>query len=135
MACHVCGGEAVGRCFTCGRLFCDRHGSTDCVVCETAIVEGDPSPDRVTAHRPTRSSGIAWWRPQPADDYSPPACHVCGGLARAACRTCGRRYCPDHAGRASNCRPCSDAANVSLLVVAGIVAVLAVVFLLGMLMT
>jgi len=119
MACHVCGGEAVGRCFSCGRLFCEKHGSKNCVTCENGIAEGNPSPDRVTAKRSRVAHAAAWWRPVPADDYSPPACYVCKSLTRAVCSSCGRNYCAEHAGRKSTCLNCNDPSNVSIYVVGG----------------
>ena len=35
----------------------------------------------------------AWWRPRQAEEYSPPACYQCRGIARNVCINCGDRYC------------------------------------------
>lgn len=107
MNCHICQHEAVGRCYTCGELFCEVHGSVNCSRCETGIAPGDVRDDRVSRVRLTESTRPGWWRPQEAEDYEPPACAQCGGLARYACVHCGDRYCRAHAGGKGLCSKCA----------------------------
>jgi hypothetical protein len=128
MTCHVCQEEAVGRCYTCGELFCARHGDVNCFRCTTAFVEGDPRPDRVSAEPLAKGSRPGWWRPQQAEDYEPPACYECKGLARRVCRHCGSVYCPDHAGSGGLCAACSRSSYF------GLVALVAIIVLMGGLM-
>lgn len=118
MTCHLCGQPAVGRCYTCGRLFCEKHGKTDCSACAHGIQPGDPRQDRITTTRGGYSppSADPWWRPKEADEYHPPACYYCQGLTRSTCRNCGRFYCADHAGRDGLCRECYRTSTVVLLV-------------------
>src|SRR5437879_3712811 len=107
MQCHICSREAIDRCYTCGELFCDEHGRINCSRCTTAIAAGDARTDRVSGARlsnPTIRPG--WWRPQPAEDYNPPECQECQGLARYVCVNCAGRYCREHAGRDGLCGPC-----------------------------
>jgi len=66
MSCHLCGNEAIDRCYTCGRLFCADHGATSCVACQDAFQAGDPSFTRVSATPPRSGWDAAWWRPQKA---------------------------------------------------------------------
>lgn len=130
--CHVCGAEAVDRCYTCGRLFCALHGRTNCCRCDAAIAPGDTRPDRVSASRLREASdGHAWWRPQQAEDVELPACHLCGGLSRTVCRNCGRYYCADHAGPAGLCRDCNRSSMFGLICMAGALAVMLGLILLG----
>lgn len=113
MGCFICGDEAVDRCYTCGNLFCARHGSKNCVRCQSGIAEGDPRGDRISAVPPPPATP-AWWRPQQAEDYTPTACWVCRGLTRAICVECRRPYCAEHAGtnfRCKECQPSSDTAT------------------------
>ena len=124
MNCHLCAREAVARCFNCGALFCEEHGNVNCVRCETGIAAGDPRPDRFSAAPMGSRSRPGWWRPQVAEDYDPPACYECKGLARQTCRHCGNLYCPEHAGRGHLCRACHQSANAALWIVAAVFLVL-----------
>src|SRR6516165_5261862 len=65
--CYMCGAEAVSRCYTCGQLICDRHGSENCQRCDTGVVAGDPRPEHFSAMPlPAAEGKHGWWRPQPA---------------------------------------------------------------------
>jgi hypothetical protein len=123
MHCHVCQEEAVGRCYTCGELFCARHGDTNCFRCTTAIAQGDPRPDRVSAEPLGSGRRVAWWRPQQAEDYEPPACYECKGLSRLVCRNCGSIYCPDHAGPNGLCAACNRSSYFGMFALLAIVLV------------
>jgi hypothetical protein len=119
MHCHLCEREAIDRCYTCGALFCEQHGKVNCIHCETGIVAGDARPDRISAARLQNAVRPAWWRPKPAEDYTPPACQECGGLARYACRNCANRYCPEHAGKNGLCGQCQGSlrgGNIFLII-------------------
>jgi hypothetical protein len=123
MHCHLCDREAVDRCYTCGELFCDEHGRVNCNRCATAITAEDARPDRVSEARlsKTPAGRPGWWRPQPAENYDPPACHECRGLARYVCVQCGSRYCRDHAGKQGMCAQCQRSlrgGNLFLLILA-----------------
>src|SRR5436309_918004 len=98
MLCYLCQSEAVGRCFNCGELICAQHGRENCVSCESGIVAGDPRPKHVSARIMSVARKNAWWRPQDAEGYQPPACCVCKGLARRRCSNCQDLFCPEHAG-------------------------------------
>lgn len=130
MGCFLCGDEAVDRCFTCGQLFCPRHGQKNCVRCQSGIAEGDPRGDRVTANPPQAPSPPGWWRPQPAEDYTPTACWICKGLTRAICVECRRPYCAEHAGKKFRCQECQPSSDIPTLVV-GLFLVVAVLWFLG----
>jgi len=129
--CHACPEEAVGRCYTCGELFCARHGDVHCYRCTAAIAEGDPRPDRVSAQRLGNGSRPAWWRPQQAEDYEPPACYECKGLARQVCGHCGSVYCAQHAGSGGLCAACSRSSYFGLVALVSIVAVIGGLMLVG----
>ncbi len=140
MLCHLCQQEAVGRCYTCGQLFCAAHGSRNCTTCDTAIAPGDRRPDRISAAptpplqegvKGTASRGGAWWRPLPAEDFEPPACYQCKGLARRTCRNCGQLYCGEHAGQDGLCAACDRSSWVGLYLLAGLVLLIITVVLLG----
>jgi hypothetical protein len=106
MNCHICNREAIDRCYTCGELFCEQHGKVNCTHCETGIVAGDARADRITKVRLPNAARPGWWRPQPAEDYDPPACQECRGLAPYVCASCGNRYCREHAGKNGLCGGC-----------------------------
>lgn len=103
----------------------------DCVRCETAIAAGDPRPDRITASRMPSTYRPGWWRPQIAEEYEPPACYHCKGLARRRCRNCGSRYCPEHAGKNDLCADCAHSSWLGIYVLLGMAIVLGVVIILG----
>lgn len=116
MKCHLCGQPAVDRCYACGRLFCERHGQTNCSACAHGIAAGDPRPDRITADPASHAAAQrAWWRPQEADEYEPPSCYVCHGLARRVCQRCERRFCAEHAGNDYLCRECHRSSSIGLV--------------------
>ena len=112
MPCHICSHEAIDRCYTCGQLFCERHGKINCVRCATGFMPGDRRSDRLSAVLLIRSNRPGWWLPQPADDFEPPTCHVCHTLARLRCRNCGEIVCSAHVSRAGLCRTCIRSARV-----------------------
>lgn len=125
MNCHFCNREAVDRCFSCGELFCEEHGRVDCRRCETAIAPGDCRQDRVSARPLSPSARPGWWRPQPAEDFDPPACYECKGLARVVCRNCGSYYCWEHAGKNGLCAECARSSRIGtliLLIIFGLIA-------------
>ncbi len=96
---------------------CAEHGRDNCQRCDTAVVAGDPRPVSISAEPLGRKDAPhAWWRPQPAEEYEPPACYACGGLARAICRNCRSHYCRDHSGRSAMCLECSRSARLGLVV-------------------
>ncbi len=130
MNCHICQSEAVARCFSCGELVCAEHGKgTSCPRCSTGFAAGDPRHDRITVEPLKNKESHGWWRPKEAEEYAPPACYACQGLTRAMCRNCQSHYCRDHAGFNGLCRACAQSANIGLYAVAGILALLAVLFL------
>ena len=133
MKCHLCDQEAVERCYQCGNLFCEKHGTINCVSCDSGIAEGDPRRDRISA-KPMKAAGrgLAWWRPISADEYVPPACHQCGGLTRNQCTTCGRQYCANHAGAQGRCSECQTSSNAGMLIGLGVIGLLVVIFLFSM---
>ncbi len=128
MSCHICQAEAVSRCYTCGELVCAQHsqGKT-CSRCTTAIAEGDPRGDRISATPMEAKANHGWWRPQQADEYLPPACYACQGLARGVCRNCASRYCAEHAGANGLCKQCGQSAMLGVYVLAGLAAVVMVI--------
>lgn len=127
MNCYLCHTEAVQRCFTCGRLICEDHGKSSCLRCETGIAAGDRRTDRVSAELFETSSKLAWWRPQEAEDYEPPACHECQALARFVCRECGLRYCAEHAAGSSLCKLCFRVARQGNWLLAGVFSFMALI--------
>jgi hypothetical protein len=131
MACHICGQEAVARCYTCGQLFCEKHGDRDCERCSTAFAPGDRRADHISASRLGNGGRPAWWRPQEAEDFEPPACYDCGGLARLICRNCNSLYCREHAGSRGLCAACDRSSWMGLYILLGMLAFLAILVLLG----
>jgi hypothetical protein len=131
MQCHICGAEAVARCYHCGQLMCDAHGRDNCTRCDSAIAAGDPRPDRITALPTTTAEKPAWWRPQPAEQFEPPACYACKGLTRALCSNCGAHYCSEHAGPTGLCRACSGSLWLGPAVLAAIVFLVLLILVLG----
>jgi hypothetical protein len=124
MTCHICGQEAVSRCYTCGKLFCGEHGKENCARCSSAIRTGDPGQDRVSAARIRDHARPGWWRPQPAEEYAPPACYLCHGLARRVCTNCQKRYCLEHEGKGGLCSECAQSARVGVFILAGVMSLL-----------
>lgn len=132
MRCGFCDQEATGRCYNCGELFCDAHGRTNCTRCDTAIAPGDRRADRVSAAPLVdRGPRPGWWRPLPAEEYEPPACYSCKGLARTICRNCRRRYCPEHAGPPQLCADCGRSSALGLYFFVFAVVVMALLLLFG----
>src|SRR5262245_13092239 len=132
MKCYICKTEATSRCYTCGNLFCAEHGDErDCQRCATGIVQGDYRADRVTALPRAAARRPAWWRPQLAEEFEPPACCVCKGLARLTCRNCHSLYCPDHAGPSGLCAACDRSSKIGLAVLLCTIGLLGLLALFG----
>jgi hypothetical protein len=129
MSCQICGREAIGRCYSCGALFCAEHGDTNCCRCDTSVMAGDPSPERITAtsRQPTQHPG--WWRPQAAEEYHPPACYQCQGIARQVCPNCQQRFCAEHAGKNGMCAQCHQSSFLGVVVLGTVGVAFAVVWL------
>jgi hypothetical protein len=132
MACHICGHEAVGRCYNCGELFCAEHGAENCARCTSAFQAGDPRAELVSRLPLHDMAHGAWWRPQPAEGYSPPACYCCKGIARQSCLNCGERYCPDHAGVAGVCAQCGKSSRLGMIILVAVAAVFGCMWLLSL---
>jgi hypothetical protein len=125
MPCHVCGEEAVGRCYNCGALFCAKHGDENCYRCESSFMAGDPRQDRITVLPGQASQRGGWWRPKPAEGYTPPACYACGGIAHRVCHHCQQVYCPEHAGKNGMCAECNRSSLLGLVIFIGAGLILA----------
>ena len=126
MSCHICQAEAVTRCYTCGELLCAEHGKgKTCAKCTSAFVEGDPRLDRISTQPLDKKANHGWWRPQEAEEFVPPACYSCQGLARSVCRNCESRYCAEHAGPNGLCNACGKSAmlGVYVMLIVGVVVV------------
>ena len=129
MKCHLCDHEAVDRCYQCGQLFCQEHGTVNCSACTTGIAEGNPRQDRISTIRMTAGGhGNAWWRPVAAEEYVPPSCHQCGGLARTQCVGCGRRYCAAHLGKAGRCAECQRSSTAGMVIGFVVIGALGLIF-------
>jgi hypothetical protein len=129
-SCHICNAEAVSRCYNCGALVCAEHGKGDtCPGCSTGFAVGDPRADRISVEPMPQQEKHGWWRPQEAEEYVPPACYQCKGLARAVCRNCRANYCADHAGRNGLCRECGRSANFGIYVFAGMIGLIVLMLL------
>jgi hypothetical protein len=134
--CYICQAEAVARCYTCGQLMCAQHGRENCQRCDTGVVAGDPRPTQVAAPAlGPADTRHGWWRPQPAEEFEPPACYACKALARAVCRHCQSHYCRDHAGRAALCADCTRSARLGVIVFVLVIALLVAIVLFGNLVT
>lgn len=131
MSCHVCGQEAVGRCHNCGGLYCAAHGDDVCVRCDSSFMAGDPRRDRISAGPRQPQQRAGWWRPQPAEGYTPPACYFCQGIAQRVCFHCKQRYCPEHAGKNGMCAECSRSSFLGIAVMIGVALILGCVLLVG----
>ena len=132
MNCHICGTEAMGRCYSCGSLFCEAHGDDiNCQQCATGIIEGDFRADRITTSPRAATARPGWWRPQPAEDFEPPACYICKALARRICRNCRELYCNEHAGAAELCETCARSSLLGLFILGGVLLILSVLIVLG----
>src|SRR5262245_50043698 len=114
MACHICGEEAIDRCDNCGKLFCAAHGRADCIRCQTGIMPGDRRADRFSAVLLAATARPRWWRPQPAEEFEPPACYECKGLARRRCKNCGSLMCALHAAKNGLCLECEKSARIGV---------------------
>ena len=130
MSCHICTAEAVARCYTCGELVCAEHCKDDsCPHCSTGFAAGDPRGSHISVEPISQPHKNAWWRPQQAEEYIPPACYQCKGLARLMCRNCSAAYCGEHAGSHGLCQECSRSANLGLYVFAGMLIMLVIFFI------
>lgn len=132
MACHICGHEAVGRCYNCGQLFCADHGAENCTRCASAFQAGDPRPELVSRVPMRDAAHAAWWRPQPAEGYAPPECYACKGIAPLVCLGCGQRYCSEHSGVAGVCAECGKSSRLGVLILALVAIVFACMWLLNL---
>ena len=123
MPCHVCHGEAVGRCYHCGRLYCADHDvKGNCSSCASAVhVVLD---DKVSTSALPGSTPRAWWRPKVEEDPGPPSCYRCGGLAHQVCHNCDHLFCSEHAGRRDLCDSCARSSWMAMWVVLGVLLVL-----------
>jgi hypothetical protein len=132
--CYICDAEAVSRCYTCGQLICAQHGDDDCHRCNTGVAAGDPRSTHISTHalRPN-DANRGWWRPQLAEEYEPPACYECKGLARAVCRNCESHYCRDHAGPGALCLQCARSARMGLVIFVIALGMMFALVLLGLL--
>ena len=130
--CYLCDAEAVSRCYTCGQLICAEHGGENCHRCNTGFVAGDPRPEHVSTV-PLRQADAkhGWWRPQPAEEYEPPACYACKGLARAVCQNCQSHFCREHAGPGALCMRCSRSARLGLVIFVIAIGLMFALVLLG----
>jgi hypothetical protein len=125
MHCHICQAEAVTRCYNCGELVCEEHGKNECCPgCVTGFAEGDPRGIHVSVEPISKSAQHAWWRPQEAEAFQPPACYECKGLSRAVCRNCRSHYCREHAGPTGLCKACGKSANLGLYLFFGTAALM-----------
>jgi hypothetical protein len=131
MPCHICQAEAVTRCYTCGELVCAEHGKNDtCPKCNGGFAAGDPRTSHISDEPlAQKTAHNAWWRPQEAEEYQPPACYECKGLSRGFCRNCRARYCREHAGPNGLCRECGRSANLGLYVIAAVAGLLLLAWL------
>ncbi len=104
----------------------------NCHRCDTAVIPGNPRSRQISV-QPLRSKAAnhGWWRPQQAEEFEPPACYECKGLARAVCRNCRNHYCREHAGTGALCQACGRSARLGLIVFALALAIAAGVLLLG----
>jgi hypothetical protein len=130
--CHICQAEAIARCYNCGELVCAEHGKNKtCPGCSTGIAAGDPRADRISAAPvpPAQTHNHGWWRPKPAEEYQPPACYECQGLARGLCRNCQATYCHEHAGPRGLCRDCGRSARFGTYVFFGMFSILVLLLL------
>ena len=130
MSCQFCQAEAVTRCQTCGALVCDEHGNGDiCPHCSTGILAGSPRTVAVSEEPLAPFKKQGWWRPQKAEEYAPPACYQCQGLARGLCHNCQSHFCAEHAGPNGLCRDCANSANLGIYVFVGLFLMAIVLFL------
>jgi hypothetical protein len=83
--------------------------------------------------RPAATQRPGWWRPQPAEDYAPPACYKCQGIARRVCPNCQQRFCPDHAGKGGMCAQCTASSLLGVAILGGVALILGVLMLYGFL--
>jgi hypothetical protein len=74
----------------------------------------------------------AWWRPQRAEAYAPPACYSCQGIARHSCLNCGQLYCPEHAGLAGVCAECGKSSRLGIVILAAVGVVFVCVWVLNL---
>ena len=132
MSCHICQAEAVSRCYNCGELVCAEHGKNEtCPRCSGGFMAGDRRADRICVEPLPKQQHHGWWRPQEAEEYKPPACYECKGLARGVCRNCQANFCPEHAGANGLCKDCARSANMGLYAFAGLSAFVLLILLLN----
>ena len=86
---------------------------------------------RASTAGPTSSVARSWWRPLVAEEYQPPACYECKGLARGVCRNCHSKYCAEHAGGTGLCKACNRSANMGLYVFAVVFGLMLLLFVIN----
>ena len=111
MKCHLCDEKGVSRCYTCGQLFCAKHGTKNCATCDGGFQEVEQRVQK--GSRRERRRGDAWWRPQEAEAFVPDSCYVCKRLARSTCQTCQQFFCPEHAGAEHLCKQCHQSGQIA----------------------
>jgi hypothetical protein len=109
---------------------CAEHGKNEvCPNCSTGFASGDPRGIHVSVEPIAKAKDNAWWRPQEAEEYQPPACYECQGLTRWKCRNCQAPYCAEHAGPNGLCKACGRSANLGIYIVAGVFAMVVMMLL------
>ncbi len=135
MLCDVCQRTAAGRCNGCNAYYCPDHGGQYCFRCAATLVPADaeikaPALETAvyTVDRASRWAGRGYLQCtiEPGmptvylDDRGPPACGVCGGLARKICSHCLSLFCPEHAGTATLCQSCVRSSRMGIFILAAV---------------
>jgi hypothetical protein len=136
MLCELCQSEAVGRCRACGVAYCADHGGSYCYRCSAAVTAAEPGKIRrgtgvVSGDRDPRPSGKGYLQcpttERPTihlEDPGPPACRLCGALARKVCRNCHGLFCPEH-GKGELCLDCLRSSRLGLIILGVMFALVA----------